>query len=323
MTTRLALVFPGQGSQSVGMLKDLALKHTIVQKTFAEASAVLGYDLWALVLNGPEAKLNKTYHTQPAMLVAGIAVYRVLQEVMEITPTFIAGHSLGEYTALVAAQALRFQDAVKLVALRGRLMQEAVPEGTGAMAAIVGLDEDQVKDLCVKAHDELAGTDLKSNVVSPANFNAIGQTVIAGHTPAVERVLILATEAGAKIAKMIPVSVPCHCELLKSASIEFADHLMKTPFYEPNCAVINNVDVAVLINPDDIRDSLRRQLYNSVRWVETIQRLSREGVGLIFECGAGRVLAGLNKRIDRKIKTLSIYDNDTLSLAFSEIKESV
>jgi [acyl-carrier-protein] S-malonyltransferase len=296
----LAFVFPGQGSQSVGMLAELAAAEPQVEATFAEASEALGYDLWKIVAEGPAEELNQTHITQPAMLSAGIAVWRIWQEKGGAAPVVMAGHSLGEYTALVAAGAIGFADAISLVAERGKLMQEAVPAGTGSMAAILGLDDSKVVDVC--AHAE-AG-----EVVSAVNFNANGQVVIAGHVAAVERAVELAKEAGAKRAVILPVSVPSHCALMKPAADKLAERLATITVSAPQIPVINNADVSKATDADAIRDALVRQLYSPVRWVETIEAMASEGVDKLIECGPGKVLVGLNKRIVKEMKTQALFD---------------
>ncbi|MCE0723937.1 MULTISPECIES: ACP S-malonyltransferase [Legionella] len=302
---KTAFVFPGQGSQSIGMLADFELQYPIVVKTFAEASEAVGYDLWKLVQHGPEEKLNQTEHTQVAMLTADVAVYRVLMQHNITQPMLMAGHSLGEYAALVCANALSLFDAACLVARRGQVMQNAVPLGLGAMAAIVGLTDEQVKTLCEQASQA-------NEVVTPANYNAIGQVVVAGHTPAVARILGLAEEVGARLAKVIPVSVPCHCPLLSDAAVSFAEYLAKIEFKTPTTDVVSNVDLSIYHSVQHIREKLKEQLYSPVRWVETIQLFKNNGIELILECGPGKVLGGLVKRIDRSLNTISVYD--TISL---------
>ncbi|MBN9228640.1 MULTISPECIES: ACP S-malonyltransferase [Legionella] len=302
---KAAFVFPGQGSQSVGMLADFELQYPVVVKAFAEASEAVGYDLWKLVQQGPEDKLNQTEHTQVAMLTADVAVYRVLMQHGVVQPMIMAGHSLGEYAALVCADALSLFDAACLVARRGQVMQNAVPLGLGAMAAIVGLTDEQVKALCEQASQE-------NEVVTPANYNAIGQVVVAGHTPAVTRIIGLAEDAGARLAKVIPVSVPCHCPLLSEAAESFAEYLAKIEFNTTKTDVVSNVDLSIYNSAQHIRKQLKEQLYSPVRWVETIQLFKNSGVELVLECGPGKVLNGLVKRIDRSLNTLSVYD--TISL---------
>jgi [acyl-carrier-protein] S-malonyltransferase len=305
--SKLAFVFPGQGSQAVGMLAELAAAYPAVSDTFAEASAALGFDLWRLVQDGPAEELNLTHNTQPAMLAAGIAVWRVWEREGGPSPAFLAGHSLGEYTALVAGGAIEFADAVRLVAERGRLMQAAVPEGTGAMAAILGLDDDQVRAACVQA---AAG-----EVVEAVNFNSPGQVVIAGHSGAVARAVEAAKAAGAKRAVALPVSVPSHCALMRPAAEQLALRLAAATVRVPATPVLHNVDVSVAQTADAVRDRLARQLHSPVRWVETVQRLVAEGVTLVVEAGPGKVLAGLNKRIDKNLESVAVFDPAGLAAA--------
>lgn len=306
----LAFVFPGQGSQSEGMLGALAAEFAEVEETFREASEVLGYDLWDIVQNGPAEKLNSTDITQPAMLAAGVAVWRVWQAKGGAQPSVLAGHSLGEYTALVCAGSLAFTDAIKLVAERGRLMQQAVPAGTGAMAAVLGLDDDAVRQACTDA--------ASGEVLEAVNFNSPGQVVVAGHKAAVERVVDLAKERGAKRALVLPVSVPSHCALMKPAAEQLATVLQDVAIQAPTIPVINNADVATPSQPDAIRDALVRQLYSPVRWVETIQKMAAEDVDRLVECGPGKVLAGLNKRIERNMAAQAVFDPDSLNAALAE-----
>lgn len=298
MNKKIAFVFPGQGSQSVGMLADLAKDFPLIEQTFTEASSILNYDLWSLVQQNPEDKLNQTEYTQPALLTASVAIWRIWQAKHKPIPNVLAGHSLGEYSALVCAQAFTLQDAVKLVANRGRFMQEAVADGEGAMAAIVGLENDVITTLCEQA--------AQGQVISPANFNSIGQTVVAGHAQAVDRLIELADAAGARLAKRIAISVPSHCSLMRPAAEKLAKCLQEIPLQSPKIPVVNNADVSIYNKPDDIRSALVRQLYSPVRWVETIQLFEREQINLILECGPGKILAGLNKRIVSNIPTLSM-----------------
>jgi len=302
-----AFIFPGQGSQSVGMLADLAAQHAPVAETFTEASEALGYDLWKIVQEGPAEELNQTHITQPAMLAAGIAVYRVWQAQAGAQPVAMAGHSLGEYTALVAAGSLSLADAVSLVADRGRYMQEAVPAGVGAMAAILGLDDAKVIEVCEQA--------AQGEVVSAVNFNSPGQVVVAGHKAAVERAVELAKAAGAKRALVLPVSVPSHCSLMLPAASMLAERMAGIEFRVPAISVYNNVDVAAESDADVIRTALKRQLFSPVRWVETIQALSGLGIDNVVECGPGKVLAGLNKRINKGMGTQVTQDADSLAKA--------
>jgi [acyl-carrier-protein] S-malonyltransferase len=300
----LAFVFPGQGSQSVGMLGALASEFSSVKDTFAEASQALGYDLWDVVVNGPEEKLNQTQITQPAMLTAGVATWRVWLSQNGIKPDVVAGHSLGEYTALVCAGALPFSDAVKLVADRARFMQEAVPAGQGAMAAVLGLDDDAVRHLCLQAAE--------GEILEPVNFNSPGQVVIAGTAAAVQRALDQAKAAGAKRALALPVSVPSHCKLMRPAAERMASRLAATTLVSPNIPVIHNVHAKIESTPNDIRRVLAAQIESAVLWVTTVQKMADDGVTRVVECGPGKVLAGLNKRITDKLESRAVYDPITL-----------
>lgn len=293
-------VFPGQGSQSVGMLRELSEAFPEVVATYDEASNILGYDLWRLVQNGSEEDLNRTERTQPAMLAAGVAIWRVWRAQGGSLPVVMAGHSLGEYTALVCAEALDFTTAVTLVAERGRYMQEAVPEGEGAMAAILGLNDAQVITACATA---AAG-----EVVTAVNFNAPGQIVVAGHRTAVARAVEAAKGLGAKRAVLLPMSVPSHCALMVDAARRLRIRLETVPLVSPRIPVINNVDVATPSEPASIRDALTRQLYSPVRWVECVQNLAQRRITLLIEAGPGKVLAGLCKRIDKRIETRVVHD---------------
>lgn len=300
-----AYVFPGQGSQTVGMLADVAAEYPVVEETFAQASDVLGYDLWALVQNGPAEQLNETQRTQPALLTASVALYRVLEQAGVEAPEWMAGHSLGEYSALVCAGALDFQDAVKLVAMRGEFMQTAVPTGIGAMSAIIGLDDELVEKACAEA--------AQNEVASAVNYNSPGQVVIAGHKAAVERAGKACLEAGAKRALPLPVSVPSHCALMQSAAEQLAVELGKLTFNTPQVPVVNNVDVEAPREADQIRDALVRQLYSPVRWTETVRHLVAQGVTEIYEIGPGKVLTGLNKRIDKAISGDAVNTVDAIA----------
>lgn len=306
----LAFVFPGQGSQSTGMLKELASAYPEVEQTFREASDALGYDLWQIVQDGPEDKLNSTDITQPAMLAAGVATWRVWLSQGGATPAVMAGHSLGEYTALVCAGAMNFADAIKVVSQRGKFMQEAVPAGVGAMAAILGLDDDVVRSVCADA--------AQGEVVQAVNFNSPGQVVVAGNRAAVDRAVELAKEKGAKRALVLPVSVPSHCDLMKPAADKLAEVLATVQINAPAIPVINNADVATPADADAIRDALKRQLFSPVRWVESVQKMATEGVDRLVECGPGKVLAGLNKRIDKNMAAVAVFDANTLQAALSE-----
>ena len=310
MNSTLAIVFPGQGSQSLGMLSGLASDHVQIIDVFEQASDVLGYDLWQLVQDGPVDELNETDKTQPAMLAAGVAVWRVWQDAGGAVPAVLAGHSLGEYTALVCAGALDFQEAVSLVEERGRCMQSAVPAGTGAMAAILGLDDIAVAVVCEQAAD--------GDVVSPVNYNSPGQVVIAGHVGAVERAIVLAKEAGAKRAVQLPVSVPSHCALMQPAAEQFADRLNKAVIKTPLIKIIQNVDATLHDDPDMIRANLDRQLYSPVQWVGSVQAMGKQGVTRIIEAGPGKVLTGLCKRIDKSIAAAAVFDEASLMSALDQ-----
>lgn len=302
---KFAMVFPGQGSQTVGMLAELAGDYPIVQETFKQASEVLGYDLWQLVQEGPAEELNKTWQTQPALLTASVAVYRVWQQKYPaLKPEVMAGHSLGEYSALVCAGVLDFQDAVKLVELRGKLMQQAVPEGTGAMYAIIGLDNDSIINACKQAE--------QGEVVSAVNFNSPGQVVIAGAKAAVERAAALCKEAGAKRALPLAVSVPSHCALMKPAADQLSVSLESITLKEAGVSVLNNVDVKNEIEADAIRNALVRQLYSPVRWTETVEKMAQNGVEVLVEVGPGKVLNGLTKRIVDSLQAVSVNDVKSL-----------
>lgn len=305
----IAFVFPGQGSQSLGMLAELSAAQPVIATTFQQASDALAYDLWALVQAGPEAELNRTEITQPAMLAAGVAVWRVWQAHQGVIPIYLAGHSLGEYTALVCAGTLAFGDAVKLVAERGRLMQSAAPAGSGAMAAILGLEEVALAEICAQSAE--------AEVVSCANLNAPGQIVIAGHKAAVERACAAAKAAGAKRAILLPVSVPSHCALMQPAADGLAKRLGEIDLQSPAIPVIHNVDVDVHDAPADIVDALVRQLSHPVRWIETVQRIVGGGVDTLVECGPGKVLTGLCKRIVKDANCLAVHDPASLQTALS------
>ncbi|MEN4830588.1 ACP S-malonyltransferase [Pantoea vagans] len=309
--TQFAFVFPGQGSQTVGMLTELAATYPLVEETFREASDALGYDLWQLVSQGPAEELNKTWQTQPALLAASVAIYRVWQQQGGEQPVLMAGHSLGEYSALVCAGVLNFADAVKLVELRGKLMQEAVPEGTGAMQAIIGLDDAAIRKACEES--------AQGQVVSPVNFNSPGQVVIAGNKEAVERAGAACKAAGAKRALPLPVSVPSHCALMKPAADKLAVALESITFNTPAVPVINNVDVKAETDAAAIRHALVRQLYSPVRWTESVEAMAAQGVTQLLEMGPGKVLTGLTKRIVDTLTAAAV--NDTASLAAALGKE--
>jgi len=308
-----ACIFPGQGSQSVGMLADLAENHTLVSELFSSASEILAEDLWSIVANGPEDRLNTTDITQPAMLTAGYAVWRVWLEMGGTRPDFMAGHSLGEYTALVCADALSFEDAVMLVHERGKLMQNAVPAGKGAMAAILGLEDGQVRSACEQAAN--------GQVVEAVNYNSPGQVVIAGEREAVERAIDEAKAAGAKRAMLLAVSVPSHCSLMCDAADQLAEKLAAIDLHIPSIPVIQNVDARAHTDTNSIRAALARQLHQPVRWVESIQYLYQQDVSRLVECGPGKVLTGLNKRIEKSMKVSPVNDNQTLQAALQAIAE--
>ena len=302
----IAFVFPGQGSQQIGMMEGFAA-HPIVQSTFAEASEILGDDLWNLVQQGPVDDLNLTRNTQPLMLTAGVAVWRAWQSVSGAVPAFLAGHSLGEYTALVAAGALDFSDAVPLVRFRAEAMQQAVAPGVGAMAAVVGGDDAAVADACREAAE--------GEVVEPVNFNAPGQIVIAGNKAAVERAIVAAKARGAKRALLLPVSAPFHSSLLKPAAERLAARLAQIEIRPPAIPVIHNVDVAKHAEPDAIRAALAQQAASPVRWTETIHALAKQGVTAVVECGPGKVLAGLTRRIDSSLNGYALVDSASIDEA--------
>ena len=300
MSASVAFVFPGQGSQSLGMLAELGAQQSVIRDTFAEASSALGYDLWALTQQGPEEQLNQTDKTQPAILTASVALWRLWQAEGGVQPAFVAGHSLGEYSALVAAGSLPFAAAVKLVELRGQLMQQAVPAGQGGMAAILGLEDADVLAACAEA--------AQGEVVSAVNFNAPGQVVIAGGAAAVERAIEACKARGAKRAMALPVSVPSHCELMRPAAERFAAAVEALEWQAPQIPLVQNVSAAVVADLDTLKRDLLAQLYSPVRWVESMVTLGERGVGTLVECGPGKVLSGLNKRC---VKGVSTYNLDT------------
>ncbi|MBH2628840.1 ACP S-malonyltransferase [Serratia marcescens] len=308
--TQFAFVFPGQGSQTVGMLAELAAQFPIVEETFGEASSALGYDLWQLVQQGPAEELNKTWQTQPALLAASVAIFRVWQQQGGKASALMAGHSLGEYSALVCAGVLDFKAAIRLVELRGKLMQEAVPEGTGAMYAIIGLDNDAIAKACEES--------AQGQVVSPVNFNSPGQVVIAGNKEAVERAGAACKAAGAKRALPLPVSVPSHCALMKPAADKLAVALQDITFNAPQVPVVNNVDVRTENDPEAIRSALVRQLYSPVRWTESVEFIAAQGVTSLLEVGPGKVLTGLTKRIVDTLTAAAVNDTASLSAALEQ-----
>lgn len=307
----VAFVFPGQGSQSVGMLAELAAAYPVVRQTFDDGSQALGIDLWKLSQEGPKERLNETENTQPALLCAGMAVMRVIEARTDARAVVMAGHSLGEYTALVAAGAVDLADAVRLVAMRGRFMQEAVPVGTGAMAAILGLDDDKVREVCEKG--------AQGEVASAVNFNSPGQVVVAGDAAAVARVAELAKAAGAKRALMLDVSVPSHCALMRPAAERLSEALQDATFRIPAIPVLHNVDVTAAGSVEAMKQRLVEQLYSPVRWVETVEAIGARGAQRVIEAGPGKVLAGLIKRIDKSLEALPVFDPASLDIAMESI----
>ena len=307
MPANLAFVFPGQGSQSLAMLAEHGAQQPLIIDTFAEASAALGYDLWSLCQQGPVELLNQTDKTQPAILAASIALWRLWLAEGGARPAFVAGHSLGEYSALVAAQSLGFADALKLVERRGQLMQEAVPAGQGGMAAILGLDDAQVVAACAEAE--------QGDVVSAVNFNAPGQVVIAGSAAAVERAILVCKAYGAKRAMPLPVSVPSHCALMRPAAERFAQSIAELSWQAPQIPLVQNVSAAVAVDLDTLKRDLLAQLYSPVRWVESIQCLAAQGVSDLIECGPGKVLGGLNKRCVRELNNHNLDSPEAFAAA--------
>ncbi len=302
-----ALLFPGQGSQSVGMLSEMAAHYPVVRETFAEASSALSYDLWQLVSDGPAEELDRTERTQPALLAAGVAVWRAWRGLGSPDPVAMAGHSLGEYTALVCASAMTFADALRLVERRGQLMQAAVPAGVGAMAAILGLDDAAVREVCEESR--------QGEVVQAVNFNAPGQVVVAGHKAAVERCCAQAKARGAKLTKILPVSVPSHCDLMQEAAGQLAEALEAVDIQSPCVPVLHNLDARARTEPAAIRQALVAQLHNPVLWVASVQALRAQGAEVLLECGPGKVLSGLNKRIDKGAKSECLHNPQALESA--------
>ncbi|GAB2782713.1 ACP S-malonyltransferase [Halomonas shantousis] len=320
MTQSLALVFPGQGSQHLGMLRELAERYSVVRTTFDEASEALGYDLWHVVQEGPEEALNATACTQPALLASSVAIWRVWQELEGPRPAAMAGHSLGEYSAMVCAGAVGFAEGVKLVRLRGEAMQDAVPMGQGAMAAILGLDDDVVEKACREA---LPQGNTSGEVVAAVNYNAPGQVVIAGSKAAVERAIGLCQEAGAKRALPLPVSVPSHCALMRPAAERLEEAMADIELKVPRYTVVQNVDACAHADVDTLRTRLIEQLYQPVRWTECVNAMVGQGASVFIECGPGKVLTGLNKRIQRQAKGLAVNDPDSLAAALELARDAV
>lgn len=311
---KIAFIFPGQGSQSVGMMNHYSELPSI-RETFDEASDVLQQDLWSLASSGPADSLNLTINTQPVMLTAGVALHRAWQQAKGAQPHYLAGHSLGEYSALVAAESLSLGNALKLVRHRAEVMQETVPEGTGGMAAIIGLDNDTISSVCTEVVNALPGTSLE-----PANFNAPGQVVIAGHSQAIAQAVTLAKSKGAKLAVTLPMSIPSHCSLMRPAAEKFALLLEKTTFHPPRIPVLHNVDVQAHPETTSIREILASQLYNPVRWTETIQTIAALGVSHVVECGPGKVLSGLTRRIDKNLENIALTDSGSLLKAVEALR---
>lgn len=310
----LAFVFPGQGSQSVGMLAEFAEAFPIVRATFDEASSALGYDLWALVQQGPEDRLNQTECTQPVMLTASVAIWRAWRECGGPLPNIMAGHSLAEYSALTCAGAFAFADAVRLVADRGRYMQEAVPIGQGAIAAILGIGDEAVRQACAQA--------AQGEVVEPVNYNSPGQVVIAGHTTAVARAMERCKAAGAKRAITLPMSIPAHSSLMAPAAARLAERIKSVPIAVPQVAVIHNAHLQVEREPEAIRQALVRQIASPVRWADTVRKMAAAGARTFIECGPGKVLTGLNKRIATEAACLAVYDPKSLDEALAHVSSA-
>ncbi len=306
-----AYIFPGQGSQSVGMLAELADQYSEVKETFEQASDILQQNLWELVANGPDHEINRTENTQPIMLCASVAVYRVWAKQFAKAPMFMAGHSFGEYTALVCSGVLEFEKTVPLARYRGEMMQQAVPEGQGAMAAVLGLEDSKLIEVCADAAQE--------QVVEAVNFNAPGQVVIAGDSDAVNRAIEMAKAAGAKRAVLLPLSVPSHSSLMQPAADKLRDYLADINLQVSELKVIHNVDVKSYDTEQEIKDALYRQLFNPVRWVETIQYMLTEGVSVFIELGPGKVLTGLSKRIDRSAACYCVQDTKSLEQALENL----
>jgi [acyl-carrier-protein] S-malonyltransferase len=309
----LAFIFPGQGSQKVGMLADAAIEFPIITETFQQASSVLGYDLWALVQNGPQEELNLTERTQPMLLTASVALWRAWSQQSKVTPALMAGHSLGEWSALVCSGVVDFKDAVKIVQLRGKYMQEAVPAGVGSMAAIIGLDDASIISCCETAAE--------NEVVSAVNFNSPGQVVIAGNKAAVDRACILCKENGAKLTQLLPVSAPFHSSLLKPAADRLAKDINAINFNSPNIPVVHNVNASTETNPARIKELMIEQIFNPVLWVDCVATLLKAGVDTCVECGPGKVLSGLTKRIDRSVTSLGIEAPDAFQQTLVQLSE--
>lgn len=308
---KTVFMFPGQGSQSIGMMSALMSESDLAVQTFQQASEALGFDLRDIALNGPEEKINQTAITQPIVLTASLAMWRAWENASDIRPDFVCGHSLGEYTALIAAGVLNFEDTVKLVHLRGQLMQNAVPQGEGGMAALLGLSDDLAAEACNEA--------AQGQVVAPANFNSPGQIVISGATDALERAMVLAKEKGARRAAKLAVSVPCHCDLLQPAGEELANAMHKLSFNEPNIPIMQNVNAQVAESLDGLKENLLAHLYRPVLWSQSVSNLVAMGADTFIECGPGKVLAGLNKRIDKSVNTFAMSDLASMQAVIGEL----
>ncbi|MGC1510671.1 ACP S-malonyltransferase [Ketobacter sp. MCCC 1A13808] len=311
MNQQLAFVFPGQGSQSVGMMSDLNDTHPVVKETFDEASDAFGRDMWALIQNGPDTELAQTEITQPIMFVSGVAAWRAWCQASAIRPAVMAGHSLGEYSAYVCAESISLEQGVRLVKRRGELMRDACPHGQGKMAALIGLEDEKAIAVCAEA--------AQGQVVQAVNFNAPGQVVIAGHAEAVDRAIDLAKQAGAKKAMPLAVSVPCHSDLMKAASEDLSARLRDTEIKAPVIPVINNVDAAIELDPDLIRQKLATQLYSPVLWVASVNNMVGSGVTHTVECGPGKVLCGMNKRISRQLKVSTLQDQSGFESTLAQL----
>ncbi len=311
---KLAFVFPGQGSQSVGMMNGYSDLPEI-QQTFLEASEILHQDIWSLVNNGPVEELNQTLNTQPVMLAAGVAIYRAWINLCGFKPQILAGHSLGEYTALVASEVLDFKDAIALVRFRAQSMQQAIPEGVGAMAAILGLEEDVLTTLCKEVTHQT-----NDEIVEVANLNSLGQIVIAGHKNAVQKAIEMSQSRGAKRAILLPVSIPSHCSLMQSAVEKMQSQLAQKTFNEPKLPILHNADVASHTDTESIKNILTQQLVKPIRWIDTIHSFANQGITHVIECGPGKVLMGLNKRIEPNLQHLSLYDKKSIEQAIEVLK---
>ena len=310
-TNNLALVFPGQGSQKIGMLADMAAQYPVVEQTFAEASSVLGYDLWDMLQNGAQEDINLTERTQPLLLTASVAIWRIWSEKGGAKPALMAGHSLGEWSALVCSGVVAFTDAVKLVQQRGKFMQAAVPAGEGAMAAIIGLDDDKITAACESS--------AQGQVVSAVNFNSPGQVVIAGHAEAVDRGIAACKEAGAKKAMPLPVSAPFHTSLMRPAADQLAEQIRATTFSAPEVLIVHNVNAKTESDPEKIKELMIEQIYNPVLWVDCVKALAEQGIEITVECGPGKTLSGMSKRIDRSLKGIATETPEALDKALAEV----